>query len=281
MVSAGGNRTVTVEVGSWPANLTGERELRVSVTAGNESTPLDTETYPVTVITRDGGLDDDGLTNEREVALETDLRSNDTDGDGLEDGAEVNRYGTDPTDPDTDGDGVPDPREVDTAADRLSLAVAGLVGVAAVAVLVLLAWTGYAPLGRLRRALGTGRAESETDGSDRPDAPAASAVSGDGAGTGSDTGAAGSGGESAAAADEVPTELLSDEAVVFTLLDDHDGRMRQVDIVEETDWSKSKVRRVLSAMEEEDSIVKVDVGRGNVVMRPEDLPPGAESAFDD
>jgi len=68
---------------------------------------------------------------------------------------------------------------------------------------------------------------------------------------------------------------------VFTLLDDHGGRMRQADLVEETDWSKSKVSRVLSAMEDDDTIVKVDVGRGNVVMRPEDLPPGAESAFEE
>ena len=76
-------------------------------------------------------------------------------------------------------------------------------------------------------------------------------------------------------------ELLSDDDRVVKLLEDNGGRMKQVNIVEETDWSKSKVSRVLSAMAEEDRIVKVDVGRGNVVMRPEDLPPGAESAFDD
>jgi uncharacterized membrane protein len=73
----------------------------------------------------------------------------------------------------------------------------------------------------------------------------------------------------------------SDAERVRRLLDANDGRLPQSEIVARTDWSKSKVSRVLSAMEEEDSIVKVDVGRGNVVMRPEDLPPGAESAFDD
>ncbi|WP_436930295.1 DUF7343 domain-containing protein [Halosimplex halobium] len=456
-VAAGDNRTVTVGAGSWPANRTGEQRLRVSVTAPNASTPLDTETYPVTVITRGGDLDDDGLTNEREASLGTSLRSNDTDddglddgaevetyetsptnpdtdddgledgaeveryqtdptkvdtdddgladqrelelgtnpnkadtdgdgvgdgqevntyetdptdpdsdgdglddgaeineyetnplendtdgdglddnlevntyetdpnqvdtdedgledgaevdryetdptdpdtdddglddgaevhtydtnptnpdtdGDGLEDGPEVHRYGTDPTDPDTDDDGVPDPREVSTVGDRLSLALAGLVGVtvAGIAVVALLAWSGRAPLARLRRVFGTGASGDESGDSGGPEAPGAAAVSGDGAGTTE---------EPSVADEEVPTEFLSDEEVVFTLLDDHDGRMRQADLVEETDWSKSKVSRVLSAMEEEDSIVKVDVGRGNVVMRPEDLPPGAESAFEE
>ena len=458
-VPTGANRTVTVGAGSWPANLTGEQRLRASVTAANTSAPLDTETYPVTVLSRGGDLDGDGLTNEREASLGTSLRSNDTDGDGLadgdevntyetspnnpdtdddglgdyeeieryqtdptmvdtdgdgladprelelgtnpnkadtdgdgvpdglevntyetdpteadtdgdglddgaeideyetnpleadtdgdglddnlevntygtdpnqvdtdgdgledgaeveryetdpteadtdgdglKDGAEVNRYDTNPTNPDTDGDGledgpevnryetdpnaadtdgdgVPDPREVDTVGDRLSLALAGLVGVgvAAVAVLGLLAWSGRAPLARLREAFGTGSGGDSDDG-DGPEAPGAASATGV---TGDEASAAD---EGSTAVEEVPTEFLSDEEVVFTLLDDHGGRMRQADLVEETDWSKSKVSRVLSAMEDDDTIVKVDVGRGNVVMRPEDLPPGAESAFEE
>jgi len=146
------------------------------------------------------------------------------------------------------------------------------VTVAGVALVAFLSWSGRAPLARARRVLGRGSETDDPHGTDRPDAPAAAAVS--------DDGAAATEGEPTATTEEVPTEFLSDEEVVFTLLDDHDGRMRQADIVEETDWSKSKVSRVLSAMEDEERIVKVDVGRGNVVMRPEDLPPGAESAFD-
>ncbi|WP_415380964.1 binary toxin-like calcium binding domain-containing protein [Halosimplex sp. TS25] len=465
-VSAGGNQTVAVEVGNWPTNLTGQQELRVAVGEANDTTDLDSETIPVTVLERDGDLDGDGLTNEREASLGTSLRSNDTDGDGLsdeaevetyetspknndtdgdglsdyeeieeyqtdptkvdtdgdglpdprelelgtnpnkadtdgdgvpdglevntyntdptepdsdgdglddgaeinefetnplesdtdadglddnlevntydtdpnqidtdgdgledgaeveeydtdptdpdtdgdgledgaevntygtnptnpdtdgdglEDGAEVNEYETDPTDPDTDGDGVPDPQEVDAAsADDIPLALAGLVGVAvaAVAVVAFLVWSGRAPVGRVRRALSTGERERADpdrpdDGPDSPEPEAApAAVISEGTTQAAE-------GEAAAETEEVPTEFLSDEEVVFTLLDDHEGRMRQAALVQETEWSKSKVSRVLSAMESEGTIVKVDVGRGNVVMRPEDLPPGAESALEE
>jgi hypothetical protein len=55
-----------------------------------------------------GDLDADGLTNLEEHERGTSLRSGDTDGDGLLDGAEVHDLGTDPTRADTDGDGVPD-----------------------------------------------------------------------------------------------------------------------------------------------------------------------------
>ena len=53
-------------------------------------------------------LDDDGLTNAEEALVGTDPRLNDTDGDGLADGVEVNDVGTDPTTADTDGDGADD-----------------------------------------------------------------------------------------------------------------------------------------------------------------------------
>jgi len=178
---------------------------------------------------------------------------------------------------------VPDPQEVDTAgSDGLSIALAGLVGVgvAAIALLVFFAWSGRTPVARVRRALAGGDAGTDSvetpseNGSPANDEVAPTAVvSAGGTQTVED--------EPTAEGEEVPTEFLSDEEVVFTLLDDNDGQMRQAALVEETDWSKSKVSRVLSAMAEDGSIVKVDVGRGNVVVRPEDLPPGAESALDE
>ncbi len=60
------------------------------------------------------GLDSDrdGLTDEEEEALGTDPDSDDSDGDGLSDGAEVQEHGTDPLDPDTDGGGESDGDEV-------------------------------------------------------------------------------------------------------------------------------------------------------------------------
>ncbi|MCP4356603.1 MAG: protein kinase [Chloroflexi bacterium] len=61
--------------------------------------------------------DGDGLTNEEETNLGTNLEKADTDGDGLLDGDEINadrvkRYGTDPINPDTDNDGLSDGEEV-------------------------------------------------------------------------------------------------------------------------------------------------------------------------
>ena len=55
--------------------------------------------------------DGDGITDEQEVVLGTDPNNPDTDGDGFDDGLEVNKLGTDPLQPDTDGDGLTDYQE--------------------------------------------------------------------------------------------------------------------------------------------------------------------------
>ncbi len=61
-----------------------------------------------------GGSDDDkdGLTQDQEEALGTDSKNADTDGDGLNDGEEVNKYKTNPLNNDTDGDGLNDNDEI-------------------------------------------------------------------------------------------------------------------------------------------------------------------------
>ncbi|MGD2077133.1 MAG: protein kinase [Chloroflexota bacterium] len=59
-----------------------------------------------------GDDDGDGLSNSREEALGTQPDNPDTDGDGLNDGQEVNQYGTSPTQQDTDGDTLSDGAEV-------------------------------------------------------------------------------------------------------------------------------------------------------------------------
>ncbi len=56
--------------------------------------------------------DRDGLDDQREKEVGTNLSMADTDGDGLSDGAEVVTWKTDPLNPDTDGDGYPDGQEV-------------------------------------------------------------------------------------------------------------------------------------------------------------------------
>lgn len=60
----------------------------------------------------DADYDKDGLTNAQEKALGTDQRNPDTDGDGLNDGEEVNIHKSNPLKPDTDGDGLTDYAEV-------------------------------------------------------------------------------------------------------------------------------------------------------------------------
>lgn len=55
--------------------------------------------------------DGDGLSDERELELKTDVSNVDTDGDKLNDGEEVS-MATDPLIADTDGDGLPDGDEV-------------------------------------------------------------------------------------------------------------------------------------------------------------------------
>jgi hypothetical protein len=76
-------------------------------------------------------------------------------------------------------------------------------------------------------------------------------------------------------------ELLSDEDRVMGLLDERGGRMKQVEIVEETGWSKSKVSMLLSDMEEAGEISKLRVGRENIISKKGMEPEAARSPFDD
>jgi len=76
-------------------------------------------------------------------------------------------------------------------------------------------------------------------------------------------------------------ELMSDEDRVRTLLTENGGRMKQVDVVDETGWSKSKVSMLLSEMEEDGEIHKLRVGRENIISRAGDEPDATRSTFDD
>jgi uncharacterized membrane protein len=81
--------------------------------------------------------------------------------------------------------------------------------------------------------------------------------------------------------DPVPPELLSDEDRVLQLLRESDGRLPQNEITEQTDWSKSKVSRLLSQMAEDGEIKKIDVGRQNIIALEQAMPENAKSPFDD
>lgn len=69
---------------------------------------------------------------------------------------------------------------------------------------------------------------------------------------------------------EVDEELLSDEERVEHLLSSNGGRMKQADIVKETDWSNAKVSQLLSAMEEDGRIDKLRIGRENLISFPDE-----------
>lgn len=103
---------------------------------------------------------------------------------------------------------------------------------------------------------------------------------------GSDSEGAAGGAASAETPDQsepaVPDEdLLSDEDRVLKLLEDNGGRMKQVNIVNETDWSKSKVSMLLSDMEEEGDISKLRMGRENIISLSGEEPDAVGSPFDD
>jgi hypothetical protein len=68
------------------------------------------------------------------------------------------------------------------------------------------------------------------------------------------------------------SEPLTDEEQVLELLDDNGGRLWQTAIYEETDWSKAKVSRVLSRMEQHEQVSKIAIGRENIITLPGEEP---------
>jgi hypothetical protein len=70
--------------------------------------------------------------------------------------------------------------------------------------------------------------------------------------------------------DEPVTELLSDEERVLRLLRDNDGRMKQAQIVKETNWSNAKVSQLLSTMDDDGDVDKLRIGRENLITLPDE-----------
>jgi len=101
-------------------------------------------------------------------------------------------------------------------------------------------------------------------------------------GPGGGDGSAAANAESASPAPSVSDEeLLTDEARVKKLLDENGGRMKQVNIVDETGWSKSKVSMLLSEMEEDGEISKLRVGRENIISLEGHEPDAAGSPLEE
>ena len=68
---------------------------------------------------------------------------------------------------------------------------------------------------------------------------------------------------------EMEERFLTDQQRIIRLLSEHDGRMWQRELIEETDWSPSKMSRRLSEMEEMERIVRIQIGREKLITVPE------------
>ena len=171
------------------------------------------------------------------------------------------------TAPGTDGDGVDDPGDEQPGGTGATPDAGWLFGVGLVGVLTAIAAAAY---WRRRAPAAESNEVGATTGSVDPD------TQGEGS-----TAAAASPARSpeAAAVDDV--ELLSDDDRVKALLAEHEGRMKQTRIVEETGWSKSKVSMLLSEMEDAGEISKLRVGRENIISLPGKEPDAARSPFED
>jgi uncharacterized membrane protein len=118
--------------------------------------------------------------------------------------------------------------------------------------------------------------------SDEPEPPDATGDDPDGAAPGGDTIVEAERSDGSDASVAIPDEeVLSDEERIVSLLESEGGRMKQVDIVERTDWSKSKVSMQLSEMEDEGTISKLRVGRENIISLAGHEPDAVGSPFDD
>lgn len=66
-----------------------------------------------------------------------------------------------------------------------------------------------------------------------------------------------------------PEELLSNEERVLRLLEQHGGRMKQQDVVQELGWTDARTSQVVSGLRDEGKIEGFRLGRENVLRLPE------------
>lgn len=208
--------------------------------------------------------DDDGLTDGAEINIHnTEPTKADSDGDRLEDGAEVNRFGTNPLLIDTDGDRIADNHEVrnQRMIPPTIVLVAGIgVGLVVVLAAVLMMNSRSVSLDSIRPR----RPVTQIGGTDEN----------------SHTAQIGTADQMEMEAAPDPTKFLSNQDRVLKMLHDNGGRMEQSAIVNETEWSKSKVSRLLASMDREGKVVKIDVGRANVIALPDRVPSAAQVPMD-
>jgi hypothetical protein len=222
--------------------------------------------------------DGDGLDDSKELDNGTSPVTADSDGDGLSDGREVSELGTNPLAADSDGDFLTDRQEVAwgtnpnsalTPAWVTSSLVGFLIGIGLTVAAIRRGWvTELSAAARLfvyrqleldRDIIEVNReieAANEAAGTEDTEIDADTAT------------------EAFEAADR---EFTPDERLVKLMLQAESGRMHQTDIVEATDWSKAKVSRLLSKMVDDDEVVKIRLGRENLICLERAKPAAANS----
>ncbi|EMA01369.1 hypothetical protein SAMN05443574_1128 [Haloarcula vallismortis] len=238
-----------------------------------DGTELESGTAPT-----ESDTDSDGLDDGRELAAGTSPTTVDTDGDGLSDGREVSDLGTDPLASDSDGDFLTDPQEVTwgtnpnsvlTPAWVTSSLLGFLIGTGLSVTAIRRGWvTRLSTAARLfiyrsleldRDILEVNREIEATEGEDEADS------------AGIDVATA------AEAFEQADQEFTPDARLVKLMLQVESGRMHQTAIVEATDWSKAKVSRLLSKMVDDDEVVKIRLGRENLICLERAKPQAADS----
>ena len=261
-IGADGEETVTFAA-DWPEE--DEEGVWITVEAQQQTTgDRYYETMAVTLLHPEGDLSGDGLANAREVELGTDFTTPDTSGNGLTDWEEVRVYGTDPLKTDTSGDGVSDgtiarlPGNPDpTQPYILHVYVGGLLLVLGLLIV------GGGALGwkLMQRYAGSGGSKG---GDDRSPSPSPFPGPGSqGSVTEPESSKPSSPPMTPGSSDGEPP--LTKEEEICRLLREHAGRMKQSQLVEETDWSQATVSRLLTRLEQEGTVTKLRAGRENIV----------------
>lgn len=230
------------------------------------------ETDPTKADTDGDGLSDPAEINEHL----TDPSKADTDGDGLDDGTEVQSTGSNPNKADSDGDGITDGAEIRKGTDPLkpnvnsspgfidrtldaidrNLRAIGwtriglffVIGISLILTGVFVYWWGSDQTisSLFNRSIPNARADQEQIASEAP-------------------------------SENPDPSVLTKEERIIQLLNEQGGRMRQSNIVEEGDWSKSTVSRIISEMESDGDLIKIDVGQENLITLPGFEPKNSKS----
>ncbi|WP_227357608.1 thrombospondin type 3 repeat-containing protein [Haladaptatus salinisoli] len=215
--------------------LDDKTEVELQTNASNADTDADGLTdaaeHDISTNPVKADSDGDGLNDSEEVESLTDPTEKDTDNDGLNDGVEQ-RIGTNPTQKDTDNDGLNDEFEHEFNTNPTGSFIIGGIYVILFALLI-----GGALL--IQRN-GTDWFSTIFDNDETRDTTSPSTVQ--------------------------TEEVLTDEDRVLDLIRENGGRLPQSSIIDKTGWSKSKVSRLLSKMEDSQQISKINIGRKNIVI---------------